>query len=188
MKALYQYSFIILCTSVMVMACSRELSYKEALRKNEKDIQDPKRLNDATFLVEAKSFNILESRLTQLASLSGYSSSVVTVAKDNFAEHTAMSKELNDLARKEDIRLPDEMKEEHSAMYDQVATSARGDFDKNFIRTMKAANQENMNKFLGMATGAHDPDIRAFSARKLDMLRTHAGQIENVEKELLQTY
>lgn len=174
--------------SALMAACSQSLTYNEALRKNQNKIEDPERLEDARFLVDAKSYNILETKLAEAAITSGYSASVVALGKQNHEEHLEMDKELDQLARKEKIILPAMMDDRHQALFFEVSKSDRKDFDKNFIRILKMVNEENSSKYMRMATDAKDEDVRAFAARKLDMFKSHQIAHETVDQELLKTY
>lgn len=173
---------------VMLQACSSTLSYNEALQKNVKNIEDSEKLEDARFLVEAMSFNTLAMRLAEAAMKSGYSASVVSMAEQNYEEHEEMAKELQKLARKEDIVLPSEMNDEHTRYLAELTSSDRREFDRNYIRILKTINEEDGRKFSQMATDAKSEDIRAFAARKLDLFETHENSLETVDAELLRTY
>jgi putative membrane protein len=187
MKAVYKVVGLFVACALIV-GCASRLSYQEALNKNQRKIESTDKLDDAKFLVEAKSINILERELNQSATTAGYAATLVQLAKKNLEDHKNMDKELNKLASKKKIKLPTIMKEEHTALHNELATLAKQDFDKAFIKDLKQINEDNTFKFENMATEAHDADIRAFSARKLDMMRAHAKRLEEVEKELLQTY
>jgi putative membrane protein len=172
----------------LIASCSQDLTYQEAMNKNRRQIEDPGKLDDATFIVDAQSLNLLEVRLTELATTTGYASAIVDLAKKNLNDHKRMAEEIDDLARRERISIPSEMNEKHEAEYHEVAKADRQDFDKGFIASIKQINDENTQRFLVMATEAKDADVRAFAARKLDMLRTHAQRMEEVERQLLNTY
>lgn len=191
MKNLYanpQQIIAMMLVSTAIISCSPDISYQEAMDRNRRKIEDPERLGDATFLVEAKSLNMLEVKLAELATKSGYASAIVNLAKVHLDHHRNMEEDLEDVARKEKITLPASMNDKHTAEYHDVAKADRQDFDKRFIAVMKAINDENTQQYLKMATEARDADVRAFAARKLDMFRTHAEQMEKVENELLNTY
>jgi predicted outer membrane protein len=173
---------------VMLHACSSSLSYNEALQKNVKNIEDSEKLEDARFLVEAMSFNTLALRLAEAAIKSGYSASVVAMAEQNYEEHEKMGKELQKLARKEDVVLPSEMNDQHERYLAELTSSDRREFDRNYVRILKTINEEDSRKFSQMATQAKSEDIRAFAARKLDLFETHENSLETVDAELLRTY
>lgn len=192
MKALFNnrtgnFCYLIVISALMA-ACSQSLTYNDALRKNQNKIDDPERMDDARFLVEAKSYNILETKLNEAAMASGYSASVVALAKENHEEYLEMDKELDQLARREKITMPSLMDDRHQALFFEVSKSDRKDFDKNLIRVLKMVNEENSSKYMRMATDALDEDVRAFAARKLDMFKSHQTELETADQELLKTY
>jgi putative membrane protein len=164
------------------------MTYQEAMSRNERRIEDPEKLSDARFLVEAKSFNMLELKLTENAITSAYASAVVDLARQQLEEYKDMEDDLETLARKEKIAIPSLMNDKHQSFQYEVVNSGREDFDQKFIETMRKMNEENKEQYLNMATEAKDADIRAFAARKLDMLRAHASRMDDVEKKLMNTY
>jgi putative membrane protein len=192
MKTLYVKSILnsmqlVIVTTILV-SCSSSLTYQEAVSKNERKIEDPEMRSDARFLVEAKSFNLLEMRLTENAVTSGYASAIVDLARTQLQELEDMNDDIDELGRKEKIALPTAMSDQHQSNLFQVTSTDRQDFDRDFIMTMKRINDENKEQYLNMATEAKDADVRAFAARKLDMLRNHATHMEEVEKQLMNTY
>lgn len=172
----------------LAAACSSELTYQEAMRKNRTKIEDIQKLGDAQFLVDARSYNILEKKMAELAMTSGYAADIVNMAKGNLDDHKELEDELEELARKEKIKLPASMDERHLSVYNSLAGLDRAEFDKQYLRTLKQVNEENTNRYLDMATEAHDADVRAFAARHLDVFRSHARKIGDVDQILLSTY
>ena len=179
---------ILVASAFLFAACSGDATYKEALEENREEIEDPKTREDANFLVEAKSLAILNTKIYTLAADSGYSSALVEFAGKHKETHEEMEKDLNDLAKDKGIKLPSEMSEEHNAMYYQLSTATREEFDRGFVRITKRINDDSRSLFNRNATGANDPDIRAFAARKLDQLQANSAAVNEIEKQLLQTY
>jgi putative membrane protein len=186
------YKFLLRCsfvlTAVLAFSCSQTLTYQEAVNKNERKITDVAKLQDARFLVDAKSFNILERKLAETAITSGYASAVVDLARKHLDDHKDMQEDLTTLARKEKITLPTMMNDKHQMYMLDVTQSSREDFDNKYIETLQRINEENKEQYMRMATDAKDADIRAFAARKLDMLRDHTTRMEEVRSKLMNTY
>lgn len=177
-----------LLAATVMAGCSSTLSYNEALQKNINRIEDSEKLDDARFLVDAASFNILATRLAEAAAKSGYSASVVNMAKANLEQHEEMQKELSKLARQEDIVLPAEMNDEHARLLAELTSSDRREFDRTYIRILRDISQQDSQKFSRMATEAQSGDIRAFAARKLDMFKGYETELQTVDADLLRTY
>lgn len=178
----------VLTAAAMTVACSSSLSYNEALQKNISRIDDTEKLDDARFLVDATSYNMLAMKMAEAAIKSGYSASLVALAKETYEEHEEMGRELKKLARKEDVVLPAEMNETHERLLAELTSADRREFDRTYIRILRDASQEDRGKFSQMATAAESEDIRAFAARKLDLFESHQTELQTVDAELLRTY
>ena len=190
MKTLYTKiisGFCILISAAIIAACSSSLSYNEALQKNYGRV-DPENHNDAKFLVDAASYNLLATRLAEAAINSGYSASIVALAKENLELHEDMGQELKNLARKEKMVLPAEMNDSHQALLTELTSSDRREFDRNYVRILRSVSEEDSQKFSQMATEAKSEEIRAFAARKLDVFKSHESELQTVDAELLKTY
>ena len=176
------------CFSEFLTSCSSSLSYNEAIQKNTAKVEDPERLDDARFLVDATSYNLLATKMAEAAISSGYSASLVSLAKENLEAHEEMGKELKRLARKEKMVLPAEMNSDHERLLSELTSSDRREFDRTYIRILSEVSEEDSEKFSQMATDAKSEEIRAFAARKLDLFENHENQLQTVDAELLRTY
>ena len=188
MKKSYKSVLACLAVALLMSSCSSSLSYNEALQKNVSRLEDTEKLEDARFLVDAASYNLLAMKLAEEAVKSGYSASVVSMARENLKEHEEMGKELKKLARKEDIVLPAELSSEHQRLLAELSSADRREFDRTYIRILSDIGQQDGEKFESMATEAKSEEIRAFAARKLDHFESHQNQLQTVDAELLRTY
>ena len=177
-----------LLTALVVSSCSSSLSYNEAIQKNISRIEDSERHEDAQFLVEAASYNMLATQMAEAAIKSGYSASLVSLARENYKQHEEMGKEIKRLARKEHIVLPAEMSDEHQRKLAELTSADRREFDRTYIRLLGDISNDDSEKFSRMATEAKSDDIRAFAARELAVFESHKTQLETVDAELLKTY
>ena len=187
-----QYNKVaILCglvIAVLMVGCSSTLSYNDALQKNISRIEDSEKLDDARFLVDVASFNLLATRLAEAAVKSGYSASIVAMEKENLEQHEDMDKEIIKLARREDVVFPAEMSAEHERLLAELTSSDRREFDRTYIRILREISQQDKEKFSRMATEAESDDVRAFAARKLDMFEGYETDLQTVDADLLRTY
>lgn len=174
--------------AILFTSCSQDLTYQEAINKNQRKIDDPDRLDDARFLVDAKSFNLLDMRLAELAAANGYAATIVNLAKRDLTNHEDLSKDLNKLSAKEKIAIPDNMNEEHQAILFDLSKAEREDFDRQYLQALNRINDDITRRFTTMATQAKDADIRAFAARRLGMLREQESLLSEVEDALMDTY
>lgn len=190
MKNTYR-RIIAACSLIALMlstSCSSNLSYNEALQKNMRRLEDPNKMDDARFLVDAASYNILATKMAEAAAKSGYSATLVSLAKENLVKHEEMARDLKKLARKEKMVLPAEMNADHEKLLAQLTSADRREFDRTYIRILGDISNEDSQKFSRMATEAKSEEIRAFAARQLGVFESHKTQLETVDAELLRTY
>ncbi len=174
--------------AILLTACDSTLSYKKAVSKNLKNSNDQRRFDDARFVIDAASYNLLATGLAEEASTSGYSAAIVTLAKENLEHHQSMRKELKRLARKEKIKLPGQMSDNHQALLNQLKNTDRRSFDEMYIRIMNDITEESRTTFSQLATAAQSAEIRSFAARELGTFDSHKSRLKTVETELLRTY
>ena len=179
---------ICLFTASLLTGCSSSMSYNEAMQRNVTTIEDSEKLEDARFLLDAASYNLLAQGMAETAIESGYSASIVSMARENLDRHEEMQRELRKLARRADIVLPGEPKSEHKRLLAELKAADRREFDRTYIRLLREVSEEDSRKFSNMATEAGNEEIRAFAARKLDLFESYQDQLQTVDAELLQTY
>lgn len=178
---------LILAISLITISCNRSISYEDALTKNQNQFDNAEQLADARFLVESKSRNMLAVKILTLAADSAYSSVVVSFAKQSLPEHQKLEEEIQELSRKKDITLAEDLSPEHQIMLTELTSSSRKNFDNIFSKIITQVNEKNSSSFTVQATQASDPDIRAFAARKLDILRANSQSVESMQSQLLDT-
>jgi putative membrane protein len=191
MKNSYKKLMAVMLTAlslITLQSCYSSLSYNEAIKRNTSKIDNPERHDDARFLVDAASYNLLAMRMAEEAVKSGYSASLVSLARENREQHEEMAKELKKLARNEKIVLPAEMSDEHQKLLAELTSADRSEFDRTYIRILSDISEEDRQEFSQMATDATSDDVRAFAARKLDLFESHKNQLQTVDAELLRTY
>ena len=189
MKPLLPLATVAISATMLIFTgCASNLSYQEAMNKNRRSLESMERLEDAEFLVEARSFNLLEKKVNELASQKGYSAELVQYAKAELEEQENLESELNKVSRKEKIKLPSEMKAEHEQLYQDLASTARSDFDARYIDVLEDINDDHSRLFEEQASQANDADVRAFAARKLGMLRANEDELSKVDDQLMQTH
>jgi putative membrane protein len=179
-------SFVLACLLFLV-SCSRTLTYPDALHANQKNFSTAKQQADAAFLVEAQSFNLLETRLAELAIQNGYSADLVKFARARSKDAKSLSATLRGLSKSEKVALPASMKSEHQGLVSQLENEERAEFDTKFVELMKEIIEENTALYERQATDANDGDIRAYAARKLGMYRSNSEELANVGEQLMHT-
>lgn len=178
----------LLSLSLAVVSCNSSLTYNKAIQKNIKRADNPELHDDARFIVEAASFNMLATQMAEEAAKSGYSNSLVTLAKSNLERHKDMRRQLKRVARKSKMVMPGEMSEDHQQLLSQLKSSDRREFDRTYIRIMRDITTKDSEIFSKMATDGQNEEVRSFAARQLGAFKEHQKDFETIENQLLRTY
>lgn len=178
-------AWIMVLSFALLTGCSGNLTYQAAMDKNRKSISDLSRLQDANFLTEAASFNLFKKQVADLGVERGYSSALVDLARAKVKEYNASGREITKLAKKKKFKIPAEMKREHQALVDQLSSSAKAEFDSEFIKVLQDLNREQTAIYEENSSGAEDADVRAFAARNLGALRRNADEFAKVDDQLM---
>ena len=176
---------LVFIIGVTVAACSTSLTYQQAIDKNKSNLSSSDMESDAQFLVEAKSFSLLEEELGKLASERGYAAAVQFYGQKIVKDHEEMNERLNKLASANNIKVPSQMSEGHRQAYKAVAEAGRTNFDKEFISTIEDIYESHINLFKQFATSATDDDVRAFAAKYLGLVRSNEEEADAIEGQLL---
>ncbi|MGK7390455.1 MAG: DUF4142 domain-containing protein [Candidatus Cyclobacteriaceae bacterium M2_1C_046] len=178
-KLIYTLSIIFLS------ACGSSLTYNEAIEKNNDNYENKEARQDAIFLVDAKSSSLLLKQIGDLGVERGYATVVQNFATKISTDHEGLNERLNSLAKSEKIKVPAEMSERHQQMFNELQTSTRQEFDKNFVRMVERIYEDNIELYKTIATDANDDEIRAFAAQHLNFLRRNEEQADQMEDELI---
>lgn len=178
----------IVAATVALSGCASNLSYQDAMEKNRRNAENTKEVEDATFMVEAKSLNLAQTMIHELATERGYSADLVNFAKAQLDGHEELKKDLGKVARKEKIKLPGELKAEHQSLVDELRAAGRSDFDSEYIQALKELYDDNLDLYSKNASEAADADVRAFAARKLGFYQAVGKEIARVDDKLMHTH
>ena len=169
---------------VFMTSCGSSLTYDEAIQEYE-GYESAEAKEDARYLANAKSYSILLKKLGELGTERAYAVVVQDYARKIVQDHTNLNEQLNELAKKEDIKLPSKMSEQHQQLFQTLQNTSRQDFDKAFFRQIERAYEDSIQLYKDIATDASDDEIRSFAASKLRVLRDNENRADEMEDEVL---
>ncbi|EMR03664.1 putative outer membrane protein [Cesiribacter andamanensis AMV16] len=171
---------------LLFSACTpRNLSYTEALDRNNRKLETDMDRKDATFLVEVANFNLLLQDLNTKALQEGYARVVVDYATQAQADHNRMADELRNLAKNKKVVLPASMSERFQLLSNEVLVGDRRNFDKSYLNTAESVYKQAIRMFEEAALNAGDSRVRAFAASKLEVLRANERKADSLETQLM---
>lgn len=179
-------SYFFLVLLFIAAACSpSNLSYSEAQTRNIKKLDTEQQREDANFLVEATNYNLLLTALSARATEKGYARIVADYARTSLTDHQRMFADIKELAKDKKIAIPATMSERFEQTVNQLSTIEQARFDQFYLNTTENVHQQAIRLFEEAALRANDSEIRSFAAAKLDMLRAHGRQADQLQDQLL---
>jgi putative membrane protein len=171
---------------LFLFSCSpKNLSYEEAIERNNEKLDSDGLKEDARFLVDARDYSQLFLDLASTAREKGYARIVTDFAAELVTDHQRMNQQVQELAKDKKIKLPASLSSRHQNYLNEVTNSDKRAFDKTYLNTIEVLHEKAIRLFEEQALEANSAEIRAFAAGQLDMIRKHERKADDLENELL---
>jgi putative membrane protein len=136
------------------------------------------------FLTEAAQGGIAEVELGKMAVTKAASPDVKKFAQMMVDDHTKANTELKELAQKKGIQVPAETDSSHKSTMEDLRNLVGADFDKEYVEDMYDDHKHDVAEFEEQSENAADPDVKAFAAKTLPVLRKHLEAIEAIRSKM----
>jgi len=137
---------------------------------------------DATFISTAGRHNQAEIELTKLAEDKSDNPQVKQFAEDLKKQHEQLDKDLDDLADKKDVKVPDPTTQEKTTK-DQLDKLKGSAFDHAFLAEMVKDHQMAVTEYSKAAKSA-DPDVKNLAEKTLPTLKDHLQRAKDLQKNV----
>jgi putative membrane protein len=124
------------------------------------------------FVQEAASGGLFEVQSSQLALKKSSDQKVKDFAQQMITDHQKANDELKNLAKGENITVPDKLMPKHQQLLDRL-NSASDDFDKQYGQIQKQAHEETVSLFENASKNLSDPQLKQFASQTLPTLQQH---------------
>ncbi|MBC6610477.1 DUF4142 domain-containing protein [Hymenobacter sp. BT507] len=128
---------------------------------------------DAEFAVAASSSNMLEIALGKLAQQKAIATEVKEWGKRMEQEHGQAEQQLQAIAERARITLPQMMGKDDKGIYDDIDDRKYFGFDKKYMRDLQELHERTIARFADAAAKVSDPALRTYAAEMLPKLREH---------------
>ena len=183
MKTIFTPFILVL---LLLAACTpRNLSFSEAMERNNDKLETEAEREDAAFLVEAIDYNLLLKELSETAANQAYSRVVTDFAAQNLQDHQLMGEKLRSLAKEKKIALPATMSDRHQAMVSDIKQADKRNIDRIYLNTIEIIHERLIRSYEEAALNANDAEARSYAAGQLDIIRTHNRKAKELRKELI---
>ncbi|WP_071885833.1 DUF4142 domain-containing protein [Hymenobacter sedentarius] len=179
------------CTALMMAgtSCTSNDSVKEAQKTNEAKadsattatetgkLEEKKMDYDSEFLTKAASGGMLEVELGKQVATRAVTPQAKEFAQKMVTDHTKANAELKALAAKKNITLPATLGDDHTKVMKDVTEEKGVKMDQEYLKEMLKDHQEDVKEFTDASIKASDPDIKAFAAKTLPVLKSHLDMV-----------
>jgi putative membrane protein len=137
---------------------------------------------DQAFLEKAAHGGIAEVQLAQLAQQKSQSDQVKQFAQKMIDDHTENNQQLVKLADSKNVTPPMEPDAVQQKMERGLEAVSGQTFDRTYITGQIRAHEAMLKLFRGEAAHGRDPDLRAFAAQTVPVIREHLSLAEELRK------
>lgn len=170
--------WLVACDSPKNQTDSTEIAEKQ----NEEKLASDDAQDDAGFMVKAASGGMMEVELGRLAQQKASSQRVKEFGQMMVNDHSKANEELKALAAKKNIVLPSTPGDEAQEHISDLTKLSGAEFDKKYMKLMTKDHQEDVSLFEKAAEDAKDPEVKAFAAKTLPVLKNHHQMAEQLHE------
>jgi predicted outer membrane protein len=146
--------------------------------------EPPRHTGENEFLVEAMQDTLAEIRVCEMAIEKSQNHDVKVFAQKMIDEHGRMRRDMEKLAEKKKLKVPQEIRREQKMTVDELNSLAGRDFEQRWIQYNIDVHERDIKVFRHYAGEEHDPDIRALAEHSADILGKHLKMAHDVGKKL----
>jgi putative membrane protein len=140
---------------------------------------------DREFVNKAATGNLAEIELGRVAAQRAARPSVRSFGERMVTDHGRSNAELTSLARSKGIEVPTALEPSQQAVRDRLSALSGNDFDRAYVSEMVRDHTEDIALFERAAEISTDPDLKAWAAQSLPMLREHLALARQVNSEVV---
>ncbi len=133
------------------------------------------------FMVTAASGGLMEVELGKLALQNASSAKVKEFGQGMITDHSKANEELKALAMQKNIAIPSTPGEKHQGHINDLKDKKGADFDKAYMKLMVEDHEEDVEKFEKEAQNGAEPDVKAFAAKTLPVLKHHHEMAKSIK-------
>jgi putative membrane protein len=135
---------------------------------------------DQVFAMTAGEGGLAEVQLGKLAEDRSASPEVKQFAQRLVQDHTTANQELLKIAKQKDISVPREVNDTHEEVVKLFSRLEGAEFDREFLRYQVMHHEKDTAAFALQAKDGQDPELKAFAAKHLPILKEHLQQARDL--------
>ena len=132
---------------------------------------------------DAAQGGMAEVELGKVAATKAKDPEVKKFAQMMVTDHTKANAELKALAAKKNFQLPTDLGT-HKSKLDSMSKLSGAEFDQEYVDNMVDDHEDDVAAFQKMADSGTDPDVKAFAAKCLPVLKKHLDAIKAIQAKM----
>jgi putative membrane protein len=185
--------FFMLCLTCWISACNNSGSNKDSVEKadsaNEKKADSSTKVmkvdeETSDFMVKAADGGMMEVELGKVAREKAKNQRVKEFGEMMVVDHSKANEELKSLAAQKNVTIPAAVGEDHRKHIDDLSKKSGADFDKAYMKMMVDDHKEDIDLFEKDSSSGKDPDVKAWAAKTLPVLRKHLAAAKSINSKL----
>lgn len=174
-----------------IVACNNEATEEntEAVDTMELNQPDTSQMNAVTsdheeFMKKAASGGLMEVELGKYATNNASSPKVKEFGQTMVTDHSKANEELKALAAQKNVSLPLTPMPEHQEHINTLESKKGAEFDKAYMSMMVEDHQHDVEEFEKAANSSSDPEVKAFAAKTVPVLKQHLEMAKSINESL----
>jgi putative membrane protein len=172
----------------MATSCNRNSPVpddkKQAEKQNDARFTDKETEKDAKYLVDAYGAGLVEINFSKKALEISTNQDVKNFAQMMVSDHTSMGSDVEALASKKQVTLPQEMTESQTKDLNSMAEKNGRDFDKAYIDKMVSDHKDAVSLFRDASGNASDNDVRNLFSTGLPKIQAHLDRAQTIQDQI----
>jgi putative membrane protein len=139
-------------------------------------------IKDKMFLRQAAEGGMAEVQFGQLATQKGGSDDVKAFGQKMVDDHTALNKEMGDVADTAGVMLPKHVNKEDQAEYDKLNGLSGDEFDTEYLTLMVKDHHKDLREFRMESASTQDPALREAVVKGQRVIHGHLVMVDKLAK------
>lgn len=136
-----------------------------------------------TFVNKAASGGMFEVESSKLAVDKAKRDDVKTFAQKMVTDHGKANADLQSMAQKAGVKVPDKMEPKHQAQLEKLGKTGTESFDKAYVDAQVEAHKEAVGLFQNYAKSGDQPDLKQFAEKTLPTLQEHQRMAQDLARQ-----
>jgi putative membrane protein len=145
---------------------------------------DEKPLTDAEFVKKAASSNLHEVEMAKIVQQRATDPDVKKFAEKMMTDHTKVLDGLKEVAKGENIPVPEKMSDEHQKHVDMLRDYKGTEFDKFYIKHAVEDHEQSVKLFTRAGRELTNEKLKGFAEKTLPAIKDHLDQAKKIQERL----